>query len=204
MICTKGDTVIPFVESSTRDNISSNDTTSSIFGKISKWFSDLKSLAFLDKVGTNQLDSTLTVEYDKRITTDNVTTSINVTEPGFVTDARAINTVNTTLSNFINNRKPSNFTINDTTTISDVYEFVKSNYFILPLECGTQNIYPSWGMAMIINASGNVSLPSDITVKIIVHDDNSPDMAIYYGWCEPPSTLVKNLTCYTVNTTVKS
>ena len=98
-----GTNKVPFTQSSTRSNISTSDTSSTIFGKISKWFSDLKALAFLDKIGVNQLDTALTAEYNKRITTSNVTTSLNVTEPGFVADARAVNTLSTNLDNVNSN-----------------------------------------------------------------------------------------------------
>lgn len=38
----------PFVEAGTRQNIVSGETLSVLFGKIKKWFSDLKGLAFID------------------------------------------------------------------------------------------------------------------------------------------------------------
>ena len=38
----------PFVEAATRQNIVSGETLSVLFGKIKKWFSDLKGLAFID------------------------------------------------------------------------------------------------------------------------------------------------------------
>jgi len=48
------DTVtIVFTESEARQNINTGDTISVLFGKIRKWFSDLKSLAFKDKVNWN-------------------------------------------------------------------------------------------------------------------------------------------------------
>jgi hypothetical protein len=69
-----------------------------------KLISDLKSLAFLDKVGVANLDGTLTTEYNKRITTDKVTTSTSITSAGYVADARAINSlqnqINTLNSNY--------------------------------------------------------------------------------------------------------
>lgn len=42
-----------FTEASTRANIASGETIATIFGKIKKWFSDLKDLAFIGKDGTS-------------------------------------------------------------------------------------------------------------------------------------------------------
>lgn len=93
-----------FSQASTRTNISSGSTLSTTFGRIMKWFADLKSLAFVDKVGTANLDSTLTTAYNKRVTTDKVTTSTSITASGWVADARAVatlqNQINTINSNY--------------------------------------------------------------------------------------------------------
>lgn len=40
------DTPVNFTEATTRTNISRGETTSTLFGKIAKWFSDFKSVAF--------------------------------------------------------------------------------------------------------------------------------------------------------------
>ena len=90
-----------FTQVSTRQNLTSGETIATSHGKIMKLISDLKSLAFLDKVGVANLDGTLTTEYDgtltteynKRITTDKVTTSTSITSAGYVADARAINSL---------------------------------------------------------------------------------------------------------------
>ena len=44
-------------EASTRENITSGEKVKGIVGKIRKWFSDLKALAFMDTVGSSQIDS---------------------------------------------------------------------------------------------------------------------------------------------------
>ena len=42
----KADNIQTFTESSKRENISSGESISTVFGKIAKWFSDLKTVAF--------------------------------------------------------------------------------------------------------------------------------------------------------------
>lgn len=46
-----------FTAASSRANIASGESNATIFGKIAKWFSDLKALAFKDKVGTGDVES---------------------------------------------------------------------------------------------------------------------------------------------------
>ena len=101
-------------QSSSRSNLASGEKLSVSMGKIRKWLADLKSLAFVDKVGTSNLDSTLTTFYNNRVTTDKVTQSTSITEAGWVADARVIrtlqnqiNTLNskaTTLENELNSK----------------------------------------------------------------------------------------------------
>ena len=92
-----------FTQASTRENITTGSNVKTILGKIAKYFADLKSLAFVDKVGTANLDSTLTTAYNNRVTTDKVTTSTSINAAGWVADARAIatlqNQINTINSN---------------------------------------------------------------------------------------------------------
>lgn len=51
------DTTSSFSTASGRSNIASGEKLSTLFGKIAKWFADLKSLAFKDKVSKFDLDS---------------------------------------------------------------------------------------------------------------------------------------------------
>ena len=92
-----------FTTASSRANITSGANIKTTLGKIAKYFADLKSLAFVDKVGTANLDTTLTTAYNNRVTTDKVTTSTSITASGWVADARAIatlqNQINTINSN---------------------------------------------------------------------------------------------------------
>ena len=53
------DVISSFNQASTRNNLTSGDTLRTIFGKISKWFADLGSLAFKNKVSKDDLDSDL-------------------------------------------------------------------------------------------------------------------------------------------------
>lgn len=46
-----------FTAASSRANIASGESNATIFGKIARWFSDLKALAFKDKVGTGDVES---------------------------------------------------------------------------------------------------------------------------------------------------
>lgn len=48
-----------FTAASSRTNISSGEKLSTIFGKIAKWFSDLKALAFKDKVSDSDISGTI-------------------------------------------------------------------------------------------------------------------------------------------------
>ena len=53
-----GDDVrVQFTQATTRTNIDTTSKLSVLFGKIQKWFSDLKALAFKDKVGTGDVES---------------------------------------------------------------------------------------------------------------------------------------------------
>lgn len=54
-----GDMTSSFTQASTRNNLTSGDTLWTIFGKISKWFADLGSLAFKNKVSKDDLDNDL-------------------------------------------------------------------------------------------------------------------------------------------------
>lgn len=46
-----------FTTASSRSNIATGESNATIFGKIAKWFSDLKALAFKDKVGAGDVES---------------------------------------------------------------------------------------------------------------------------------------------------
>lgn len=104
-----------FTEATTRENLKTGEKHSTMFGKISKWFADLKPLAFVEKVGTSNLDTTLTTFYNNRVTTDKVTTSTSITEAGWVADARAIaslknsiDSINSNMQYFKHYRESSN------------------------------------------------------------------------------------------------
>ena len=87
-----------FTQAETRENLVSGESLATSHGKIMKLISDLKSLAYSDKVGVSNLDSTLTTAYNNRVTTDKVTTSTTITSSGYVADARVV----TKLQNQIN------------------------------------------------------------------------------------------------------
>lgn len=52
-----GEMVAKLLPSASRENIASGENLSTLFGKIAKWFADLKVLAFKDTVSTSDLDS---------------------------------------------------------------------------------------------------------------------------------------------------
>ena len=96
-------------KASTRANLTTGEKLSVSLGKVMKWFADLKSLAFVDKVGTANLDSTLTTAYNKRVTTDKVTTSTSITASGWVADARAVATLQNQINTINSNLGSSNY-----------------------------------------------------------------------------------------------
>lgn len=51
------DVRVEFTQSPTRTNILTTTTLSTLFGKIQKWFADLKALAFKDSVGASDVES---------------------------------------------------------------------------------------------------------------------------------------------------
>ena len=128
-----------FTRASSRSNLTSGEKISVSLGKISKWFADLKGMAFVDKVGVSNLDSTLTTQYNKRVTTDDVTQSTSITEAGWVADARVIrtlqnqiNTLNSNVQNTNNELKYYHqsylFDINKHTSI---WDYLKDNDFLI-------------------------------------------------------------------------
>ena len=136
-----------FTQATTRENLKTGEKHSTMFGKISKWFADLKSLAFVEKVGTSNLDTTLTTFYNKRITTDNVTTSTSITQAGWVADARAIaslknsiDSINSNLNsklsaseNYAVSNSHASYVVNElTTSIISISIHSGSVDFILP------------------------------------------------------------------------
>lgn len=140
------DNVTTFTEATTRDNIATGEKHSTIFSKVKKWFSDLKSVAFTgkyndltnvaienpttlptasaDTLGKIYRDGTglkitlrsgnegnYTYSWVPFISKDKVVNSFNVTEDGFVADARTVKALNDGL-NTVNNNLNSMFTGN--------------------------------------------------------------------------------------------
>ena len=65
------DDLITFTESGERTNIQSGESIATLFGKIKKWFSDLKALAFKDKISSSDLDSTLSSTINNKVDREN-------------------------------------------------------------------------------------------------------------------------------------
>lgn len=51
------DVTVTFTAATTRTNVTSGNTLATLFGRVAKWFTDLKALAFKDKVGTGDVSS---------------------------------------------------------------------------------------------------------------------------------------------------
>ena len=96
----KGISNVYFTEATDRENIVSGEQTSTSFGKIAKWFSDLKDSAFsvvANNLTTTAAGSVLDARQGKALK-DNRIVSLEdidlVTEPGFFTDALAVKELN--------------------------------------------------------------------------------------------------------------
>lgn len=97
-------TQVAFTQASSRVNIASNETMSTILGKIAKWFADLKTAAFynvannlttaaggssvLDAYQGKVLNDRITTELAKKLNTANVVNNLNTTAAGYALDAR--------------------------------------------------------------------------------------------------------------------
>ena len=58
---------VAFSTSTARSNITTGSTLKETFGRIARWFSDLKTLAFKDKVSKTDLDTSLTTEFNNKV-----------------------------------------------------------------------------------------------------------------------------------------
>ena len=70
------DVTASFTTASTRTNVTTGEKLSALFGKVAKWFSDLKALAFKDKADTDDIENDA-VTADK--VKDNETLPVNIT-----------------------------------------------------------------------------------------------------------------------------
>ena len=138
-----------FTKAVSRENLVSGESLATSHGKIMKLISDLKSLAYTDKVGVSNLDTDLVAAYNNRLTTDKVTTSTTITSAGYVADARAvnnlqkqINTVNKNIDSIFNSKVP----------VKDTNINVGGNYDVSP---DTLNIpYKEYGVLSVRTANG--------------------------------------------------
>lgn len=74
-----------FAEASTRENIESGEKQSTLWGKVKKWFSSLKALAFKDKVGTSDFEAD--AKCPNATKADTVTKADSATEADTATSA---------------------------------------------------------------------------------------------------------------------
>lgn len=160
-------------KASTRANLTTGEKLSVSLGKVMKWFADLKSLAFVDKVGTANLDTTLTTAYNNRVTTDKVTTSTSITASGWVADARAvatlqnqINTINSNLGGFKVYKTLGDIGISSSsTTLQNVFKAFDNIgdqiIFIYnqgALTSGITDMPVGYGQLQLIKAQGRISV----------------------------------------------
>lgn len=61
------DTVVGFVEAAARSELKTGSKLGVLIGQAKKWFSDLRALAFKDKVAKSDLDEALTTELDNKV-----------------------------------------------------------------------------------------------------------------------------------------
>lgn len=65
-----------FTETSIRENVNSGDSLMTIMGKIKKWFSDLKPLAFKEKVSMEDLEQTVQTMVNNALQTSSVANNL--------------------------------------------------------------------------------------------------------------------------------
>ena len=70
------DNIVTFPDQATRINLASGDKHAALFGKIKRWFTDLKALAFKDKAGKADLDTALQTEIDGKANKTDIPTSL--------------------------------------------------------------------------------------------------------------------------------
>lgn len=61
------DNPVTFTEASERTNIQSGESTATLFGKVKKWFTDLRALAFKDTISSSDLDSSLSATINNKV-----------------------------------------------------------------------------------------------------------------------------------------
>ena len=61
------DNPVTFTEASERTNIQSGESTATLFGKVKKWFTDLRALAFKDTISSSDLDSSLSTTINNKV-----------------------------------------------------------------------------------------------------------------------------------------
>lgn len=64
------DNIVTFPDQASRTNLASGDKHSLLFGKIKRWFTDLKALAFKERVAKADLDTSLQSEIDGKVNID--------------------------------------------------------------------------------------------------------------------------------------
>lgn len=74
------DNITTFLQSGTRSNIISGENHSFMLGKISKWFADLKGMAFKDKVAAGDLESSLKSYIDSKFAAENIVQNAEIAD----------------------------------------------------------------------------------------------------------------------------
>lgn len=162
---------VTFLQASSRTNIDSGDSIGTLFGKIQKWFADMRTAAFLSVTNTLTKDVAGYVLDarqgkaldDKKVNKESIVNNLLTTKSGYVLDARQgkvlndkINKINSDLSDVIYDR--SDLPISDFYTVADFdLRRINNQVFVnlsLTIDSGTQfepNTLYSIGQSPVIS-----------------------------------------------------
>lgn len=138
-----------FTESATLENVVSGEKQSTLWGKVKKWFSSLKALAFKDKVGT--ADFAINAKCPTATNADNATKATNATNTDFT---------NSEWSSYVNVVNIKDLVVGGVYQLRGAGSTNASVFFV--------NV-PNTGIARI-NLSTNVGLKTDSTKKYAIEN----------------------------------
>lgn len=125
-----GDVTVDFTEAQTRTNIGTGEKLSVLFGKIKKWFTDLKALAFKDKADlTQDVNGVLPIANGG---TNASTASYARTNLDVYSKAEVNNAIDTAVAGYISSRT-TNVNQHDSNTDTSSFTFVNGHVYHLSL-----------------------------------------------------------------------
>lgn len=157
-------TQIAFTQASSRANIASNESISTMFGKIAKWFADLKTAAFynvannlttaaggssvLDAYQGKVLNDRITTELAKKLNIAKVVNNLTATSAGYALDARQgkalndkITSAQSSITNLSNQLKASEWV--SLGTVNKITARYRKNTFLCEVEMDGQLVNAS-------------------------------------------------------------